>query len=160
MLFEKHLSQRETNSSCFPTLQGVMDSFPQENPGGLVGTYATVITGLSDQFNMRFQDFVIIEKDIIFFLSPFSMDPDDAPYQLQLEFIGLQCDDVSRSKHEQLSLANFYCKLDKARFPRMWRLIKTMLSFFGSMYICEQTVFCYELEQEPLEVQTDRFPPT
>ncbi|KAK3542811.1 hypothetical protein QTP70_003071 [Hemibagrus guttatus] len=39
----------------------------------------------------RFRDFAAIEKDIILFSSPFSVDPDDALEHLQLELIELQC---------------------------------------------------------------------
>ncbi|XP_026027535.1 general transcription factor II-I repeat domain-containing protein 2 [Astatotilapia calliptera] len=44
-----------------------------------------------------------IEKDMLLFSSPFSVDPDDAPLQLQLELIELQCDD------EQKTPAVFSC---------------------------------------------------
>lgn len=63
------------------------------------------------QFNGRFQDFATIEKDI--FSSPFSVDPDDAPHQLQMELIELQCDSELCSQHQQLSFVNFYQQLNK-----------------------------------------------
>ena len=95
-----------------------------------------------------------MEKDISLFSSPFSADPDTAPHQLQLELIELQCDDELRGRQQQLSLTDFYRQLEKGRFPEMRTFAKRMLSLFGSTYLCEQT-FCYELEQEPLEVQTN-----
>lgn len=38
------------------------------------------------------QDFTAIEKDMLIFSYPFSVNPDDAPPHLQLELIELQCD--------------------------------------------------------------------
>ena len=104
---------------------------------------------LSAEFSGCFRDFYGMEKDISLFSSPFS-----APHQLQLELIELQCDNELRGRQQQLSLTDFHRQLEKGRFPEMRTFAKRMLSLFGSTYLCEQT-FCYELEQEPLEVQTN-----
>ncbi|XP_061434680.1 collagen alpha-3(VI) chain-like [Lethenteron reissneri] len=56
----------------------------------------------------------IIEKDMLLFSSPFSMDPNNATPKLQLELIELQCDDEWRGKHQQCSLVDFYRQLDKS----------------------------------------------
>ena len=78
------------------------------------------------------------------------MDPDDAPPQLQLELIELQCDDEWRGRHQQLSLVDFYRQLDKGRFPEMRTLAKKMLSLFGSTYLCEQTFSVMNLNKSRL----------
>ena len=98
--------------------------------------YATEIASLSAEFKGRFQDFAVIEKDMLLFSSPFSVDPDDAPHHLQLELIELQRHDELRSRHQQLSLVNFYQQLDKDRSPEIRTLAKKMRSLFGSMYTC------------------------
>lgn len=54
--------------------------------------YAADIASLALEFIRRFQDFAVIEKETTLFSSPFSVDPDDAPHQLQLELIDLLCD--------------------------------------------------------------------
>lgn len=100
-LFQRHLSQTESCTTHFPALKEVIDSFPQDNIGAQVKSYATAIISLSVEFNKRFRDFAVIEKDMLLFSSPFSVDPDDAPPQLQLELIELQCDDEWRGKHQQ-----------------------------------------------------------
>ncbi|KAK3568677.1 hypothetical protein QTP86_012873 [Hemibagrus guttatus] len=89
--------------------------------------------------NDRFRDFAAIEKDIILFSSPFSVDPDDALEHLQLELIELQCDAEYRSRHQQLPLVNFYRQLDEGRFQEIRTFAKKMLSLFGSTYLCEKT---------------------
>ncbi|KAK2816816.1 hypothetical protein Q5P01_025007 [Channa striata] len=111
--------------------------FPKDNISAQMMSYATAIASLSMEFNKRFRDFAVIEKDI--FSSPFSVDSDDAPPQLQLELIELQCDDEQHGKHQQLSLVDFYGQLDKGTFPEMRTFAKKMLSLFGSTYLCEQT---------------------
>ena len=73
------------------------------------------------------------------FSSPFSVDPDNAPGNLQLELIELQSDNEIRSRQQQLSLNDFYRQLDKERFKEIRTFAKKMLSLFGSTYLCEQT---------------------
>lgn len=91
-LFQRHLSRKEPCIAHFPALKEVIDSFPQDNIGAQMMSYATAIASLSMEFNKRFCDFAVIEKDMLLF-SSFSVDPDDAPPQLQMELIELQCDD-------------------------------------------------------------------
>ncbi|KAF7643567.1 hypothetical protein LDENG_00237210, partial [Lucifuga dentata] len=115
-LFQRHLSQSEPNTAHFPALHEVMDSFPQDNISAQTRRYATDISSLAVEFKEHFRDFAAVEKDMLLFSSPFSVDPDDAPHQLQLELIELQCDNERCSRHQQLSLVNFYRQLDKGRF--------------------------------------------
>ncbi|XP_072274649.1 general transcription factor II-I repeat domain-containing protein 2A-like [Pyxicephalus adspersus] len=135
-LFQRHLSQTQPNTIHFPALQEIMNSFSQDNISVQMSRYAADIASLAGEFKRRFQDFAAIEKEISLFSSPFSVDPDDAPDQLQLE---LHCDSELRSRYQQLSLVNFYRQLDKGRFQEIRTLAKKMLSLFGSTYLCEKT---------------------
>ncbi|KAL3968683.1 KRAB domain-containing zinc finger protein [Sarotherodon galilaeus] len=148
-LFQRHLSLTEPCTAHFPALKEVIDSFPVDI-NVQMKRYATAIASLSGEFNKRFQDFAAIEKDMLLFSSPFSVDPDDAPPQLQLELIELQCDDECRGKHRQCSLVDFYRQLDKDRFPEVRSLAKKMLSLFGSTYLCEQTFSVMNLNKNRL----------
>jgi len=94
---------------------------------------------LNEEFQRRFRDFAVIEKEIPLFSSPFSVDPNDAPDHLQLELIELQCDVECRNHYQQLPLGNFYRQLDKDRFQEIRTFAKKMLSLFGSTYLCEKT---------------------
>uniref|UniRef100_K7G2H6 SPIN-DOC-like zinc-finger domain-containing protein n=1 Tax=Pelodiscus sinensis TaxID=13735 RepID=K7G2H6_PELSI len=138
-LFIRQLSQTQPNTIHFSALQEIMNSFPQDNISAQTSRYAADIASLAGEFKRRFQDFAAIEKEISLFSSPFSVDPDDAPDQLQLELIELHCDSELRSRHQQLSLVNFYRQLDKSRFQEIRTLAKKMLSLFGSTYMCEKT---------------------
>ncbi|CAH2276639.1 Hypothetical predicted protein, partial [Pelobates cultripes] len=99
-------------------LQEIINSFTQDNILAQTSRYAADIAYLEREFKRRFQDFVAIEKEISFFSSPFSVDPNDAPVQLQLLLIELHCDSELRSRHQQLFLVNFYRQLDKSWFLR------------------------------------------
>ncbi|CAH2273969.1 Hypothetical predicted protein [Pelobates cultripes] len=70
----------------------MMNSFPQDNISAQTSRYAADIASLAGEFKRRFQDFAAIEKEISLFSSPFSVDPNDAPDQLQLELNELHCD--------------------------------------------------------------------
>ncbi|XP_068110957.1 general transcription factor II-I repeat domain-containing protein 2-like [Hyperolius riggenbachi] len=118
-LFQRHLSQTQANTIHFPALQEIMNSFSQDNISVQRSRYAADIASLAEEFKRRFQDFAAIEKEISLFSSPFSVDPDDAPEQLQLELIELQCNSELRSRYQQLSLVNFYRQLDKGRFQEI-----------------------------------------
>ena len=91
------------------------------------------------QFNKRFKDFSVIEKQIKLFSTPFLVDAEEVEESLQLELIEMQCDDSLKSQHQLLSLPDFYKSLENAKFPLMRRNAKRMMSLFGSTFICEQT---------------------
>ena len=138
-LFQRQLSQMQPYTTHFPSLQEIMTSFPERSFNEQMQRYVADITSLADEFQRRFQDFATIEKDIMLFSSPFSVDPDNAPGNLQLELIELQSDNEIRSRQQQLSLNDFYRQLDKERFKEIRTFAKKMLSLFGSTYLCEQT---------------------
>uniref|UniRef100_A0A096MCI3 HAT C-terminal dimerisation domain-containing protein n=1 Tax=Poecilia formosa TaxID=48698 RepID=A0A096MCI3_POEFO len=135
LLFQRHLSQTQPTTTHFPSLQEIMARFPQNDISAQIRRYAADISSLAEEFQQRFRDFAAIEKEITIFSAPFSVVPDDAPYDLQLALIELQCDAESRSRHQHLALVDFYRQLDKDRF----RKIQTFLSLFGSTYLCEKT---------------------
>ena len=50
------------------------------------------ITGLSQEFEQRFQIFSELEKEFKVFSSPFIVNPSDLSVNIQIEIIDLQCD--------------------------------------------------------------------
>lgn len=64
-----------------------MTSFPQDNISAHTRRYAADIISLAEKFKQRFQDFAVIEKEIMLFSPRFSFGPDDALDQLPLELI-------------------------------------------------------------------------
>uniref|UniRef100_A0A4W6D5G1 HAT C-terminal dimerisation domain-containing protein n=1 Tax=Lates calcarifer TaxID=8187 RepID=A0A4W6D5G1_LATCA len=96
--------------------------------------YVSVIASLVTEFNQRFQDFSVNEKQIKLFSTPFLVDAEEVEESLQLELIEMQCDDSLKSQHQLLSLPDFYQSLDNAKFPLMRRHAKRMMSLFGSTF--------------------------
>lgn len=139
LLFQRHLTQEQPNTTHLPLLRQIITVFPPENVNAQMKKYAADIASLAEEFQQRFRDFAAIEKDITLFTSPFSVDADDAPDHLQLELIELQCDAECRSRHQSLSLLNFYRQLDESRFHEIRAFAKKMLSLFDSTYLCEKT---------------------
>uniref|UniRef100_A0A8C9VM55 HAT C-terminal dimerisation domain-containing protein n=1 Tax=Scleropages formosus TaxID=113540 RepID=A0A8C9VM55_SCLFO len=136
VVFPPHVLDMEPH---FPALSEIKSAFPKADLSAKKEKYASVITSLVTEFNQRFQDFSVIEKQIKLFSTPFLVDAEEVEESLQLELIEMQCDDSLKSQHQLLSLPDFYQSLDHAKFPLMRRHAKRMMSLFGSTYICEQT---------------------
>ena len=146
-LFQRHLSQTEPFTTHFPALQNVT----------IIGStcvekkeYAEALIPLASNFNNRFWGFAAIEKEIMSFISPFSVNPDEAPKNLQLELIELQCDNEWLSRLQHLSLVPIYPQPDKSKFPEIRTFAKKILSLFGSTYLCEPTFSVMNLNKNRL----------
>jgi 17beta-estradiol 17-dehydrogenase/3beta-hydroxysteroid 3-dehydrogenase/mitotic-spindle organizing protein 1 len=70
---------------------------------------------------------------------PFSVDPADLPFQLQLNITDLQCSTDYRNKPRESSLQEFYRSLDSEKYKDLTEGAMKTFSIFGSTYICEQT---------------------
>ena len=84
-LFQRHFSQTEPCTTHFPALRDVTIGCRCVE----TKKYAEALIPLASDFNDRFWDFAAIEKEILLFTSPFSVDPDEAPKNLQLELLEL-----------------------------------------------------------------------
>ena len=117
-LFQRHLSQTESCTSNFTALRDVTIG------STCVKTkkYAEALTLLASDFNNCFQDFTAIEKEILLFTTPFSVYPDEAPKNLQLELMKLQCDNKYHSQLHHFSLVPFTSSWIKASFKKYKRL--------------------------------------
>ncbi|XP_065811264.1 general transcription factor II-I repeat domain-containing protein 2-like [Labrus bergylta] len=121
-LFETQL--RSFNAAHFPALSEIKSAIPKADLSAKKEKYVSVITSLLTEFNQRFQDFSVIEKEIKLFSTPFLVDAEEVEESLQLELIEMQCDDSLKSQHQLLSLPDFYQSLDNAKFPLMRRHAK------------------------------------
>ena len=111
--------------------------------------YAESLIPLPSDFNDRFRDFAAIEKNIVIH-SPFIVDPNETPKNLQLELIELQCDNECRSRLQHLFLVPFYQQLGKSKFPEIRTFAKKILSLFRSTYLCEQAFSVMNLNKNRL----------
>ncbi|XP_043917683.1 general transcription factor II-I repeat domain-containing protein 2B-like isoform X2 [Protopterus annectens] len=101
--------------------------------------YAALINSLSQDFESRFQDFRKHQQHFSIFATPFSVDINMLPANLQLECIELQSDIQLKEKFLQESLLDFYkLYLSKEKYPSLHEHALFMTSLLGSTYICEQ----------------------
>uniref|UniRef100_A0A674BUJ9 HAT C-terminal dimerisation domain-containing protein n=1 Tax=Salmo trutta TaxID=8032 RepID=A0A674BUJ9_SALTR len=101
--------------------------------------YALLLRALNGEFSRRFEDFIVLENDMLLVSSPFTFNVDNAPTDLQLELIDLQSDAVIGELFKTISLTRFYGSLDEQNFPMIKSHAQKMFVLFGSTYVCEQT---------------------
>lgn len=101
--------------------------------------YAGLIFDLIQEFESRFQDFRKNEEYFNIFSTPFSLEINKLPSNLQMECIELQSDIQLKEKFGNVSLLEFYkdC-LPRDKYPNFHNHALLMCSAFGSTYICEQ----------------------
>lgn len=144
---------RTFNVAHLPTLSKIRSAFPRADLADKKGKYVSVITCLMTEFSQGFQDFSTIENDIKLFATPFMTNAEEVEASLQLELREMQCDDSLKNQRQLLSLPDFSRSLEEARFPLMRRCAKTMMSLFGSTYICEQTCSLMRLNKSRLRTK-------
>lgn len=116
------------NLAHFPTLK----SFNPEN----VDLYSKKLKALKEEFESRFCDFRARAKDIALTTTPFDVNLDDSPEQVQMELAELQADDSLKSRFNSIDIVEFYRKLEG--YPILKEHARKILSLFGSTYLCEQ----------------------
>jgi hypothetical protein len=99
---------------------------------------------LREEFGERFQDFKIIETEFLLFVLPLKANIENAPENLQMELINLQCDINLTHKFSETYLQNIYSYLPKEKFPVLRSFGLRMIAMFGSTYACEQFFSPYE----------------
>lgn len=70
LLFQRHLSQTQPNTTHFSSLQEIMTSFPLNNISAQMRRYTVDISSLAEEFQQCFRDFATIEKEITLFPLP------------------------------------------------------------------------------------------
>ncbi|XP_043931708.1 general transcription factor II-I repeat domain-containing protein 2A-like isoform X1 [Protopterus annectens] len=101
--------------------------------------YAALINSLAQDFQSRFQDFRKHQQHFSIFATPFSIDINMLPANLQMKCIELQSDIQLKEKILQASLMEFYkLYLPKEKCPSLHEHALFMTSLLGSAYICEQ----------------------
>ena len=132
MLWQNQLNSH--NYVHFPTLAGLAGTNAEYSE-----KYVKCILNLIEEFDCRFGEFK--EKEILLkiFSSPFSLEIDLLPSNLQLEVADLQNDSTLKDKFLGSSLVDFYSKyVSPTKYPEVRKNALFMLSMFGSTYLCEQ----------------------
>lgn len=134
ILWERQLQNKDPVH--FPTLRELVNNGTEWNSE----EYVQCISNLRKEFESRFSDFREKEIYMKMFSSPFSVDTESVPAELQLEFVDFQCDSSVKSKFFEIpTLTDFYSKyVSEEKYPQIRKHALFMSSIFGSTYVCEQ----------------------
>jgi hypothetical protein len=119
------------NLAHFPTLQ-------EQQPADMT-IYATFIADLQVQFTDRFQDMRGQRENFKLFASPFEVEVEEAPEELQMELIELQGSSALKLKYKEVDIVQFYKLyiMVDGSYPGLVQHAKKMCCMFGSSYLCE-----------------------
>ncbi|XP_031655934.1 general transcription factor II-I repeat domain-containing protein 2-like [Oncorhynchus kisutch] len=99
--------------------------------------FAEKLSVLAAEFSRRFADFDAQKCKFELLSNPFAVDVENAPTNIQMELIELQCNDTLKSKYEAVGAAQFP-RFIPDTMPQLRTQAAQMLSMFGSTYLCEQ----------------------
>jgi hypothetical protein len=118
----------------FPTCA---QHIPQHKHTELGEKHTMKFDNLTEKFDRRHT--LSKEEDTLLNMTedPFSVDPADLPFQLQLNVIDVQCSTDYRNKHRESSLQEFYRSLVSEKYKDLIEGAMKTFSIFGSAYICE-----------------------
>jgi len=105
-----------------------------------IDEYQTALKALHDEFESRFEELNALRPELKVFMTQFSVRPEQAPSNLQVELIKLQCDSIlsDRYYHYNDDLIAFYEEVSQQEFPRIHALALRLVALFGTTYVCEQ----------------------
>ncbi|XP_066239740.1 general transcription factor II-I repeat domain-containing protein 2-like [Saccopteryx leptura] len=79
--------------------------------------YADMLTRLRDDFEHRFQEFTALEPHFALFATPFTVDVQSVPEEVQMELLDLQCDTILKQKYADVGVPDFYKSVPREKFP-------------------------------------------
>ena len=84
-----------------------------------VSVHVGIVTQLREEFSARFSDLRRYKDDFKLFTSPFNVDVESAPSEVQMELVDLQCSDELKSRFAAVGHADFWRKhiLPTKHFP-------------------------------------------
>ena len=68
----------------------------------------------------KFCEFRAIGPQFSLFSTPFTVDAESVPVELQMEVVNLQCDSIVKQKYTEIGIPDFYKFLSRAHFPNSW----------------------------------------
>ena len=141
-LFSCHLN--ENNFTHFAKLETTEPSVMT------MKKYNNIIVSLDNEFGRRFADFQQLSEEFDIVSSPLTFDTENAPGNIQLELIELQCDSTLKEKFKTERIDRFYALLNKSKFVNLKKMAMKLLVLFGSTYICEQTFSTMNINKSKL----------
>jgi len=110
-------------------------------------SYEDSLRKLHLEFERRFQDFSVIEKDLDIFSMPFNVDCEKVRPDFQLELIELQYNNHLKQLFLNLPKLEFFKSLSKSIFPNLISHAQKVSAMFASSDICEQVFSTMKLRK-------------
>ncbi|XP_065573792.1 general transcription factor II-I repeat domain-containing protein 2B-like [Artemia franciscana] len=116
------------------------EKFHAERKVEFFSSFANEINSdLKKKFQERFADLDAKKIVIRLFHYPFDCNAGNLPTLFQMEIIDLQADDRLKDKCRKGNLIEFYKYLQPDQFPNLIKFACSIVSIFGTTYLCEQT---------------------
>jgi hypothetical protein len=116
----------------FPRVKTPDTNFPERIPKYSQSFFFFFFLGPREEFDERFQDFKIMEPECLLFVLPLKSDVENAPENLQMELINLQCDTNLTQKFSETDLQDFYSYWPKEKFPVLRSFGLRIIAMFGN----------------------------
>ena len=101
-------------------------------------SFANELQSLNKEFSDRFKDFNHQDSYFTMISSPFEVDVEFTPENLQMELLELKGDNALHQRFKETSLVEFYKSLPREDYPQILKQARNYISIFGSTYQCEQ----------------------
>jgi len=143
VLFANQLAKNDL--SHFPRLNSIAPVMKEK-----LKSYEDSLRRLHGEFERRFEDFSVIEKDFEIFSMPFNVNCETVKPDLQLELIELQCNTQLKQLFLNVPKLEFYKSLSKSTFPNLISHAQKVTAMFASSYICGKVFSTMKLRKSCL----------
>ena len=93
----------------------------------------------------------VLEVNFLIFMTPFTVDINIVPVDIQLELIDLRCDTLLKNRfYTMIDIMQFYSYVSQERFPRLHVYTAKIISMFSSTYSCEKLFSIMKLNKSRL----------
>jgi len=90
-------------SVSFSALQSLAQVEPER-----LKYYSAFVSQLLDEFDRHFHEFQAMEPRFSLFSTPYSVDVESVPVELQMTLVELQCDTILKQKYTEIGIPDFY----------------------------------------------------
>jgi len=116
--------------------------------------YAKICEDLCESFAKRFHDRSNREKHLSFFQRPITVNVEEIKDAvLQLELLDLKSNEVMKDIYQELSILQFYSRLEEEAYPVLLKNARFWITQFGSTYRCEQGFSVMKLNKSKVRSQ-------
>lgn len=99
--------------------------------------FADKLSALRTEFSRCFADFEAQKRNFELLRNPFAVDVENAPEQIQMELIELQCNGTLKAKYDTAGPSQFIRFISEA-MPQIRLHAARTVCMFGSTYLCEK----------------------